>query len=254
MKRSANGTAASLEVERVGVQFDGVVALDDVSLRVERGELVGLIGPNGAGKTTLLNVLSGFQRPRPGRVLCGGRDVTRAGPARLARLGVARTFQGARVFAGLSVLENVRLGALGVGSSPRRARLEAWRLLKLFGLEGRADHLAGGLPHGDERVLGIARALASGPDFLLLDEPAAGMNVQEGEELVARIARIRDEAGCAVMLVEHDMQLIMSLSERIHVLDYGKTLSEGTPAHVRNDPEVVRAYFGDELVPDHAAR
>jgi ABC-type branched-subunit amino acid transport system ATPase component len=252
--QSANSRRPSLSVEGVGVQFDGVVALDDVSLCLERGEIVGLIGPNGAGKTTLLNVLSGFQRPRPGKVLCGGRDVTRAGPARLARLGVARTFQGARVFPALSVLENVRLGALGICISPRRAHGEAWRLLKLFELQDRADQLAGSLPHGDERVLGIARALASQPDFLLLDEPAAGMNAQEGEELVSRIVRIRDATGCGVLMVEHDMQLIMSLSERIHVLDYGKTLSEGDPAQVRNDPEVVRAYFGDELVAGNAGR
>ena len=224
-----------------------------MSLELERNEIVGLIGPNGAGKTTLLNVLSGFQRPDRGRVRCCGRDVTRARPQALVRAGVSRTYQGARVFPGLSILENVRVGALGVGMSPRQAAREAWRLLDLFGLADRADEPASGLPHGDERLLGIARALAGSPAFLLLDEPAAGMNAGEGERLVARIRRIRDECGCGVLIVEHDMQLIMSLSERIHVLDYGKTLCEGSPGKVRSDPEVIRAYFGDEDLAGHVA-
>ncbi|ADB52794.1 ABC transporter ATP-binding protein [Conexibacter woesei] len=245
--------ATTLAVDGVGVQFEGVIALEGVSLCLQRGEIVGLIGPNGAGKTTLMNVFSGFQRPRSGRVLLRGGDVTRIGPARLARQGVARTFQGARVFPRLTVLENVTVGALGVGVGPRAARREAWRLLDLFGLAERADQLAGGLPHGGERLLGIARALASRPDFLLLDEPAAGMNASEGEELVRRIVQIRDQTGCGVLVVEHDMHLIMALSERIHVLDYGKTLAEGDRDVVRADPAVIRAYFGDEEVPDRAA-
>jgi branched-chain amino acid transport system ATP-binding protein len=224
----SQGPAADcLGVEGVSVQFDGVVALDAVSLRLERGEILGLIGPNGAGKTTLLNVLSGFQRPHAGSVSCRNRDVTRARPGRLVREWGGRTRQGA-------------------------ATATAWRLLELFGLTDRADDMAGGLPHGEERLLGIARALASSPDFLLLDEPGAGMNWQEGEQLVARIQQIRSELGCAVLIVEHDMQLIMSLSERIHVLDYGRTLSEGTPAEVRSDPEVVRAYFGTDKFASHA--
>ena len=246
------GGAAALEAEGVTVQFEGLVALLEVTLRLERNETLGLIGPNGAGKTTLLNVLSGFQKPSTGRVVCGGRAVTRVGPARLARLGVGRTFQGSRLYPKLSVLENVSLGALGVGASPRAAREKAWTLLDLFDLSDRADDRADELPQGLERVLGIARALASGPTFLLLDEPGAGMNADEGAELIERIVRIKSEHGCGVLIVEHDMHLIMALSDRIHVLDYGKTLSEGTPDQVRNDPEVVRAYFGDMEMPADA--
>jgi branched-chain amino acid transport system ATP-binding protein len=235
----------SLSADGVTVRFEGVVALDDVSLRIEHGEILGLIGPNGAGKTTLLNVLSGFVRPHAGAVTCGDRDVTRAGPARLTRMGIARTFQGARLFPWLSVLENVSVAALGVGCSPRTAREEAWRLLDLFDLSDRADEPADGLPAGLERLLSIARALACSPDFLLLDEPGAGMNSQEDGQLAESIGRIRTERGCGVLMVEHNMQLIMSLSERIQVLDYGKTLAEGDAASVRADPEVIRAYFGD---------
>jgi branched-chain amino acid transport system ATP-binding protein len=244
IRRGASRGSATLVAEGVTVRFDGLAALEAVTLEVRRGEILGLIGPNGAGKTTLLNVLSGFQRPTEGRVLCGERDVTSLGPSGLARLGVARTFQGVRVFPGLSVFENVELGALGHGIRRRAARVEATRLLDVFGLSARRDQPAGALPYGEERLLGIARALAASPDFLLLDEPAAGMNAGEGEELVARILGVREAVGCGVLLVEHDMRVIMRLSERIHVLDYGRTLSVGSAQDVRSDPTVVEAYFG----------
>jgi branched-chain amino acid transport system ATP-binding protein len=235
---------ATLRAADVSVRFDGVAALSGVSVRLARGEIVGLIGPNGAGKTTLLNVLSGFQRPTTGDVICAARRLTGRSASEFARCGVSRTFQNVRVFPALTVFENVELGALGVGVRRSVARRRAYELLELFGLGGVAGTPASALPYGQERLVGLARALASDPPFLLHDEPAAGLNSAESRELVARIAEIRDTRGCGVLVVEHDMHLIMALSERIHVLDYGQTLAEGTAAAVRNSPAVIAAYFG----------
>jgi branched-chain amino acid transport system ATP-binding protein len=228
----------------VAVQFEGGKALDGVELKLRRGQILGLIGPNGAGKTTLTNVLSGFQRPSQGRVLLDGREVTRTPPHRRSRLGIARTFQGVRLFQDLTVRENVEAAAALRGRS-RRARSELTEsLLDAMQISSRGEHLASSLPYGDERRLGIARALATRPSFLLLDEPAAGLDEDESDELLAAILRVRDDFGCGVMVIEHDMRLIMRLCEHIQVLDYGKTISEGTPAEVQADPVVRTAYLG----------
>jgi branched-chain amino acid transport system ATP-binding protein len=205
---------------------------------------VGLIGPNGAGKTTLMNVISGFQPPTAGRIELKGRDVTRAGGRKMVRLGVGRTYQGGRLFNGLSVLENVELGALGLGVSPKRAHARALELLGRMGLTERADVRAGALPYGDQRRLGILRALATEPAFVLLDEPAAGLNEAETDELLRVISDVRRDFGCAVLIIEHDMRLIMNLCERLHVLDHGTTIASGTPDEVRSNPAVLTAYLG----------
>lgn len=240
-------------MEAASVRFDGLAALEGVSLELRQGEIVGLIGPNGAGKTTLLNVFSGYQRLTSGSVRCGSDDVTREPPNLIARRGVARTFQNVRTFPRLTVRENIELGSLGHGSGAKVAAARAKDLLADFDLGACADLQAGALPYGAERVLGIARAIAAEPTFLLLDEPAAGMDETEGDQLIDRIRGSRDRYEFGVLLVEHDMQLIMSLSERIHVLDYGKTLGEGPPSVVRRDPKVIEAYFGTSTTTDDAA-
>lgn len=228
----------------VRVHFGGVKAVDGVDLAVRRGEILGLIGPNGAGKTTLVNAVTGFQRPTSGRVFLDDLDVTGWASERLGSLGVARTFQAVRLFGNLTAFENIELGALGVGLPRREARRTAWTLLERMDLAEKADQPAAGLPYGDERRLGILRALATGPSFLLLDEPAAGLNETESDELMMAIARIRDEFGCGILVIEHDMRLIMRLCERIQVLDYGKTISIGNAAEVQADPAVIEAYLG----------
>ena len=237
--------AGPLETRGVRVHFEGVKALDEVDLALHPGEILGLIGPNGAGKTTLVNVLTGFQRPSAGAIVLDGRDVTKLPAHRRARLGLARTFQSVRLFDGLTVLENVEVGGLGVGLPRRLARSRAHELLALLRLAERSEEKAGSLPHGDERRLGIARALAMEPTFLLLDEPSAGLDEKETDVLMATIGRIRDEAGCGVLVIEHDMRLIMGLCERIQVLDHGKTIRVGTPDEVRADPAVITAYLGE---------
>jgi branched-chain amino acid transport system ATP-binding protein len=238
-----NGTEF-LEARGLKVHFGGVHAVDGVDLALPKGEILGLIGPNGAGKTTLVNALSGFQKPNGGTVSLGGTDVTGWRPHRLARRGLARTFQSVRLFPDLTVLENVELGGVAVGMRRPAARRWALDLLDRLKLDDKAHLYATGLPHGLERRLGIVRALAAKPAFLLLDEPAAGLNEQESDELVASLTLIRDDFSCALMVIEHDMRVIMRLCERIQVLDYGKTISIGTPAEVRNDPAVLTAYLG----------
>jgi branched-chain amino acid transport system ATP-binding protein len=239
----ANG-AEGLLAQGIAVHFGGLKALDGVDFELRRGELLGLIGPNGAGKTTLVNVLSGYQRPTEGAVTLAGEDVTAAKPHQLARRGVVRTFQSVRLFGGLSVQENVELGCLGIGVKRSEAFAEATGLLELMGLSDRATQLASALPHGDVRRLGLARALAGRPRFLLLDEPAAGLDQLESQEFLDMIRRARAARQCGVLVIEHDMSVIMGLSERIHVLDHGKTLVVGTPDEVVSNPLVLEAYLG----------
>jgi branched-chain amino acid transport system ATP-binding protein len=229
----------------VTVDFSGLTALDDVTFSVSAGEIVGLIGPNGAGKTTLLNVLTGFQEPTRGRVLLDEEnDITKWSAHRVARSGVARTFQGVRPFGALTVRENVEVGALGAGARRREARGRAEELLGEYGLGDLADLPASALPAGLQRRLGIARALASRPRVLLLDEPAAGLNEVEGDELVGLVSDVRARVGCAIVVVEHAMRVIMQLCERLHVLDGGSTLATGTPAEIRANQAVREAYLG----------
>jgi ABC-type branched-subunit amino acid transport system ATPase component len=242
---SANGSQL-LECRGLKVHFEGVKAVDGVDLQLRSGEILGLIGPNGAGKTTLVNTLTGFQRPTAGSVHLDGVEVTGWPPDRLARVGLARTFQAVRLFAGLTVFENVELGAVGVGMTRRQAQRWAWELLERLDLTGMADVQASGVPHGMERRLALVRALATRPRFLLLDEPAAGLNEAESDALVAALAATRDDFTCALMVIEHDMRVIMRLCERIQVLDYGKTISIGTPPEVQRDPAVLTAYLGTE--------
>jgi branched-chain amino acid transport system ATP-binding protein len=233
-----------LAARDIRVRFQALRALDGVDLDLRQGEILGLIGPNGAGKTTLLNVLSGFQRPRAGAVEVNGRDITTWPPAAVVRAGVVRTFQGVRLFPRLTVFENVEVSAVSGGLSRRRARALAGELLTSFRLDGQSGRLAAALHHSDERRLGIARALATRPRFVLLDEPAAGLDDAESDELVAAVASLRTSYSLGVLVVEHDMRLIMELSDRIQVLDAGRTIALGTPDEIRRDPAVLTAYLG----------
>ncbi|HZT15715.1 MAG TPA: ABC transporter ATP-binding protein [Gaiellaceae bacterium] len=246
---AAAGAAAvrsggKVEAVNVSVHFEGVRAVDGVDLVLEQGEILGLIGPNGAGKTTFVNAVTGFQPLTAGSVAIDGQDVTGWGASRLARSGLVRTFQSVRLFPRLSVLENVEAAGVANGLTRRAARDIAQELLERFGLGGRADQDGRGLSHGQERALGIARALAARPRYLLLDEPAAGLNEAEGDALIRVLAGVRDDFECGLLVIEHDMRVIMRLCERIHVLDYGKTLAVGTPAEVRTNPAVLTAYLG----------
>jgi branched-chain amino acid transport system ATP-binding protein len=221
-----------------------VRALEGVTLELQRHEVVGLIGPNGAGKTTLVNLITGFDFPSSGTVELEGTDITPWPPHRRSRAGLARTFQQGHVFRGLTVRENVEVSALGVGARPQEARRRADELLGMLGLAGRADQPAAILPHGDERLLGVARALASEPRFLLMDEPAAGLHQAEVTEFAEVVRRVRDEHETGVLLIDHNIGLIMDVCDRIHVLDQGKTLAEGDPAEVRRNVAVAAAYLG----------
>jgi branched-chain amino acid transport system ATP-binding protein len=233
-----------LRATGVCVEFVGVRALQDVDLEVARGEILGLIGPNGAGKTTLVNVLSGFQRPTAGDVWLGDRRVTGRSPEQRTRLGLSRTFQSVRLFEQLTVLENVEAAGLAIGLSRRAAADRARELLERFGLGPRGGSRAASLPYGDERRLGLARALAGNPAFLLLDEPAAGLDEQEGDELFDLLQALPAQEGCGIVLIEHDMRLVMRLCHRLQVIDHGQTISVGAPEVVRNDPAVLEAYLG----------
>jgi branched-chain amino acid transport system ATP-binding protein len=227
-----------------------VKALRGVSLELARGEVVGLIGPNGAGKSTLVNVLSGFDRPDEGTVELHGQDVTSWSPHRRGRRGLARTFQHSHAFRGLTVRENVEVSALGVGARRREAARRADALLARLGLDRYADAPASALAHGDERRLGVARALATEPDFVLLDEPAAGLVEAEVPDFAALVRTIADEHGAGVLLIDHNMALIMETCDRIQVLDQGSVLAEGTPADIRGNLDVAAAYLGETPVPD----
>ena len=237
-------SASTLKAEDVTVAFSGVLALRDVTFSVTRGEIVGLIGPNGSGKTTLLNVVSRFLQPTGGRVCLDEENVLRLSPHRLVRRGVSRTFQGVRPFHHLTVRENVEAGAVGVGASRRVARAKAEALLEELSLGDVADAWAATLPAGMQRRLGIARALAASPDFLLLDEPAAGLYESETDQITRLIGAIRAERRCAIVVVEHDMRVIMRLCDRVHVLESGTTIANGTPDEVRRDQRVRDAYLG----------
>ncbi len=245
MENTVDGSAdGKLVAEGIRVHFEGVRAVDGVDLTLERGQIMGLIGPNGAGKTTFMNAVSSFVPLTAGKVMLDGVDVTSWPPHRLVAAGLVRTFQDVATFPGLTVFENVELGALGAGLNRKQAKVRAWEVIESLGLRARAHVPASALPHGDERRVGIARAVAVGPKFLLLDEPAAGLDDAESLALTEAIARLREELGCGVLLVEHDMRIIFRVCERIQVLDYGKSIAVGTPAEVRTSKRVVAAYLG----------
>jgi branched-chain amino acid transport system ATP-binding protein len=228
----------------VSRSYDGVDALVDVHLELGRQEVVGLIGPNGAGKTTLVNVITGFDFPTTGSVELEGREITRWSPQRRGRAGLARTFQQGHAFKGLTVRENVEVAALGVGAPVREARIRATRLLDALGLARRADEPAVSLPHGDERKLGVARALATEPRFVLMDEPAAGLTESEVPDLAAVVRSVRDNHDAGVLLIDHNVTLMFDVCDRIHVLDEGRTLAQGTPDEIRRNIDVANAYLG----------
>jgi branched-chain amino acid transport system ATP-binding protein len=227
-----------LTVEHVTRRFGGIVAVDDVSLDVPEGEIVGLIGPNGAGKTTVFNLVTRLYRPETGEIAFDGESLLRTAPHAVIRRGIARTFQNVELFRSMTVLEHVL-----VGRHARRGR-RAREILGYVGLAGLAHSQAAGLPFGTQKRVELARALASGPRLLLLDEPAGGLNHEEVGELGGLIRRLRRDFELTVLLVEHHMGLVMALADRVHVLDFGRRIASGTPDEVRNDPAVVEAYLG----------
>jgi branched-chain amino acid transport system ATP-binding protein len=234
----------SLVADGVSVRFGGLAAIDDVSFTLEPGAIVGLIGPNGAGKTTLVNVLSGFQRPGAGEVRLDERRLVGAAPDAFARAGIARTFQAVRLFKGLSVSENLEVSLAANGLSRSRARERAKALLAELLPGDRGSAPASALTYGEERKVGIARALALEPRYLLLDEPAAGMAAAEVEDLRAAVVRVRAAYGCGILVVEHNMALIFALCDRIHVLGSGRTIAVGSPNQISADARVREAYLG----------
>lgn len=248
-----SGGERSLLVEGVRKDFAGLRALDEVSLELRVGEILGLIGPNGSGKTTLVNVITGVLAPTAGRVLADGVQVSGLKPHRVARHGVARTFQSVRLFDTLTVRENVELGALSAGQGRADARRLAGDLLQRFDLDSIGHVVAGSLPYGVERMVEIARALATGCRFLLLDEPAAGLNEQESEVLLERLAGLPEEFDCGVLIIDHDMALIMRLCHRLHVLNQGRTIAAGTAEEIRSNPVVIEAYLGSQGRPTEPA-
>jgi branched-chain amino acid transport system ATP-binding protein len=239
-----NQPVSILQVQGISVQFRGLKALDGVGLSLSQGEVLGLLGPNGAGKTTLIDVMTGYVRPSEGRMLLGGEEIGGLTPEALARRGVVRTFQSIRLFRRLSVLENVEIAALTLHPSRSDAREAARRMLAFTGLEQFAHRRAGALAYADERRVGIARALALEPRFLLLDEPAAGMTEAECEILAHLIAELPQRFGCGVLLIEHNVNVMFSVCRDIHVLDNGRTLATGATETVRKDAAVIAAYLG----------
>jgi branched-chain amino acid transport system ATP-binding protein len=233
-----------LETREISVRFDGLSALETVSLSLGQREILGLLGPNGSGKTTLANVMSGYQRPTHGSLLLNNEIVSGLRPEVLARRGVARTFQSVRLFRRLTVLENVEAAALTRHSRRAGARNAAREALTYIGLEKVAHRRADALPYAAERRIGIARALALEPHFLLLDEPAAGMTEPECDELARLIQQLPEKFGCGVLLIEHNMSVVMTVCQDLHVLNNGRTLATGPAERVRRDPEVIAAYLG----------
>ena len=251
---------ALLEVKNLGISFGGLRAVDNFHVTIEQGQLYGLIGPNGAGKTTVFNLLTGVYRPDTGSVTLDGRNITGKKTIEINRGGIARTFQNIRLFKDLSVLDNVKVGlhngngysALeGILRLPRYFKVEkamnekAMELLKVFDLDQECDYLASNLPYGKQRKLEIARALATNPKLLLLDEPAAGMNPNETKELMETIQFVRKEFGMTILLIEHDMKLVSGICEQLTVLNFGQVLAQGETSSVLNDPQVITAYLGE---------
>lgn len=239
-----SGPQQSLRATGIHRAFEGVTALSDVTLQLNRHEVLGLIGPNGAGKTTLVNIITGFDRASEGNVSMEGVDISTWSPRKRGRAGLARTFQAAHSFARLSVRENVEVSALGCGASPKEARRRAEELLELLQLQGHEDLPAAFLPHGEERKLGVARALATEPRYILMDEPAAGLNEGEVPDLANLIRLVRDEHNVGVLLIDHNVSLIMGVCDRVHVLDQGSTLAVGLPDEIRVNVDVAVAYLG----------
>lgn len=251
-----------LEVKNLGISFGGLRAVDDFNLSIEKGELYGLIGPNGAGKTTVFNMLTGVYKPTDGKILLDGEDVTGKKTIELNKEGIARTFQNIRLFSDLSVLDNVKVALhnqkeftysalTGILRLPRFYRLEkemderAMELLEVFGLDKEAGYKASNLPYGKQRELEIARAMATNPKLLLLDEPAAGMNPNETQSLMNTIRFVRDKFNMTILLIEHDMKLVSGICERLTVLNFGQVLANGDTEEVLKDPKVITAYLGE---------
>ena len=252
--------AAMLEVKNLGISFGGLRAVNGVDMVIEKGALYGLIGPNGAGKTTFFNLLTGVYKPNEGRVVLDGNDITGKATIEINKDGIARTFQNIRLFKDMTVLDNVKVGLhndhkystlSGIFRTPAYWKTEkimnekAMELLKVFDLDGQADYLASNLPYGKQRKLEIARALATNPKLLLLDEPAAGMNPNETQELMDTIRFVRDHFDMTILLIEHDMKLVSGICEELTVLNFGEVLCQGKTADVLNNPQVITAYLGE---------
>ena len=254
-------TASVLKIENVTIRFGGLTAVSNLNLECKQGSITSLIGPNGAGKTTIYNIITGFYKPTEGRVLFMGTDITSLKPHEVCKCGIARTFQNIRLFSGGTALQNVMTACWVRQKSPwwaapfslphfvreeHEMSEKALALLSEVGLSHIAGEIATGLPYGEQRRLEIARALATQPKLLLLDEPAAGMNPQESKELMEFIRKIRDKFGVTILMIEHDMKVVMGVSEWIRVLDYGQLIAQGTPEEIRNNAKVIEAYLGKE--------